>query len=187
MRCGSPPCNSETSRISSGMKATLSRRSVPPSCMTAAPSGVEQRMLGRPDGFAELAGFPAPSRRTKRFISSVRADKARWEKDSALRAVRNFENATSSWAHAAASRSRRAAEGASGAGALADDATDAERSEGVSMSGFELDSCAAPVTARLPAIKIARATGKRGFLVMIYYSKRCSEFPEDLRKTWTGA
>src|SRR6185369_17733051 len=89
--------------------------------MSAAPSGVVQRIEGRPE-LEEKAGLPAPSSRTKRFISSTRAAGVRREKDSALRAVRTCSKRVSSWAQAAARRSRRATEGASDAGAGAGDA-----------------------------------------------------------------
>src|SRR6516164_8077395 len=111
--------------------------------MSAAPSAVAQRISGRPEELAKSVGLPAPSSRTKRFISSVRAAGARREKDSTLRAVRNFANCVSSCAQAAERRSRSAAEGASGELDLAEtSAGEAAGRGGELVSGRELDSCA---------------------------------------------
>src|SRR5215475_10984286 len=89
--------------------------------------------MGRPTELAEVFGLPRSLRRTKRFINSVRAVTVSLEKDSVLRAVRNFLKATSSCEHAAARTSRRAEAGpAAAAGGRA--CTSPPR---------ELDSCAA--------------------------------------------
>src|SRR6266849_6545840 len=126
--------------------------------MSAAPSGVLQRMSGRPDGLEERAGLPAPSRRTKRFMSSVRA----------LRAVRNFSNDGSSCAHAAASRSRRAAEGASGAGFRADgDGGAVAGLAEVSESGRELDSWPKTTKGALNTSSTAETTTRKYLRIIL--------------------
>src|SRR6266851_47658 len=136
--------------------------------MSAAPSGVLQRMSGRPDGLEERAGLPAPSRRTKRFMSSVRAVGASCAKDCALRAVRNFSNDGSSCAHAAASRSRRAAEGASGAGFRADgDGGAVAGLAEVSESGRELDSWPKTTKGALNTSSTAETTTRKYLQIIL--------------------
>ena len=62
------------SRRSTGIKAMLSRvaRRLP-IWISAAPAGVSQRTMGRPEGLAVTEGVPGSLRSTKRFMKATRA------------------------------------------------------------------------------------------------------------------
>src|SRR5216684_12395 len=128
------PTVSVASRTSTGRKARLSAVSAPPICSSAAPPGVWQCTMGRPEGLGSSEGLPGSLRSTKRFIKATRAEGVRCAKVSALRAVRNFAKACSLCEQAAEMASRRAAVGEPGALAVAELALPAV--------GRELDSCA---------------------------------------------
>src|SRR5580658_2654584 len=119
---------SVASRKLTGMNATLSRVSAPPIRISAAPAGVSQRTMGRPEGLAVTEGLPASLRSTNRFMKATRAAGAMRLNASLLRAVRN--RAKSFWLceQAAIKTSRSAADGPFG------EVGGAEESE--------LDSCA---------------------------------------------
>jgi hypothetical protein len=51
-------------------------------------SGVSQRTIGRPDGFAVVEALPGTFNNTKRFIKDTRAAGASRSKDCLLRAVK---------------------------------------------------------------------------------------------------
>ncbi len=105
------PVESVTSRNSMGRNARLSRVSVPPMDISVVTSGVSQRTIGRPAGFAVAVALPGTFNSTKRFIKATRAAGASRSKDSLLRAVRYRENPVAFWEHAACKTSRSAAAG----------------------------------------------------------------------------
>src|SRR5712692_7942234 len=127
------PTVSVASRTSTGRKARLSAVSAPPICSSAAPPGVWQCTMGRPEGLGSSEGLPGSLRSTKRFIKATRAEGVRCAKVSALRAVRNLAKACSLCEQAAEMASRSAAVGEPGALAAAELAL---------AIGRELDSCA---------------------------------------------
>ncbi len=86
------PVESVTSRNSMGRNARLSRVSVPPMDISVVTSGVSQRTIGRPAGFAVAVALPGTFNSTKRFIKATRAAGVSRSKDSLLRAVRYREN-----------------------------------------------------------------------------------------------
>src|ERR1700676_908001 len=145
------PEESVASRKSTGKNAILSRVSVPPIWISAAPAGVSQRTMGRPAGLAVTEGLPGSLRSTNRFMKATRAAGAMREKDSLLRAVR--KRAKSFWLceQAAVRTSRSAADGPFGEPAWA--------------AGFEPDACAeAPLASgSSSAVRRRAGTVKIGF------------------------
>src|SRR6266404_4154128 len=129
------PVASVASRTSTGRNARLSEISAPPICNSAAPAGVSQRIVGRPEPVGSREGLPVSFKSTKRFMSATRAEGVRCAKVSAFRAVRYLEKACSFCEQAADKASRKAAVGASGAIAAAVGAA-------VLTCGAELLSCA---------------------------------------------
>src|SRR2546421_5565849 len=111
--------------------AMLSRRSVPPTCISVVTSGVWQRRVGRPAGFADAVGLPGSFRSTKRFINATRAGGVMRENASLLRAVRKRTNSVWFWEQAAESTAFSAALGPSVAVV----------SLAVLPPGLELESC----------------------------------------------
>src|ERR1700730_13564231 len=106
---------SEVLRSSMGRKATLSRSSAPPTCISVVTSGVWHRTMGRPAGFADAAALPGSLSRTKRFIRAMRAAGVMREKASRFRTVRKRAKSVWLWEQAADNTSRRAAAGAAAA------------------------------------------------------------------------
>src|SRR6267142_1065971 len=113
------PGASAVSRSSIGRKAMLSRSSVPPICIAVVTAGVWQRRMGRPAGFVEAVGLPGSLRRTKRFISAMRAKGVMRAKACLLRAVRKRAKSVWLWEQAAERTSRRAVAGVVAAGGAA--------------------------------------------------------------------
>src|SRR5437879_8852281 len=94
-----------------GRNAILSRSSAPPICISVVTSGVWQRRMGRPAGFADAVGLPGSFRSTKRFINATRAGGVMRENASLLRAVRKRTNSVWFWEQAAESTAFSAALG----------------------------------------------------------------------------
>src|SRR5204862_7925772 len=86
-----------------GRNAILSRWSAPPICISVVTSGVWQRRIGRPAGFADTLGLPGSFSSTKRFMNARRAGGVMRENASLLRAVRKRTNSVWFWEQAAAS------------------------------------------------------------------------------------
>src|SRR5208282_5162963 len=106
---------SVASRNSTGINATLSRVSAPPIWISAAPAGVSQRTMGRPEGLVVTEGLPGSLSSTKRFMNATRDAGAIRENDSLLRAVRKRSKSFWLCEQAAVSTSRSAADGPLGA------------------------------------------------------------------------
>src|SRR6266849_6190577 len=133
------PVVSVASRTSTGRNARLSEISAPPICNSAAPAGVSQRIVGRPEPVGSREGLPVSFKSTKRFMSATRAEGVRWAKVSAFRAVRYLDKDCSLCQQAANRASRKAAVGASGAFVEA---------AAVPACAAELLSCAGAVKAK---------------------------------------
>src|SRR6267378_2427202 len=130
------PAAPVVSRSSIGRKAMLSRSSVPPICISVVTAGVWQRRMGRPAGFVEAVGLPGSLRRTKRFMSAMRAKGVMRAKACLLRAVRKRAKSVWLWEQAAERTSRRAEAGVVAAGGAATGTVTA------GALGWELDSWA---------------------------------------------
>src|ERR1700687_1222135 len=109
------PVVSVASRTSTGRKARLSEISAPPICNSAAPPGVCQWTVGRPEPVGSREGLPGSFKSTNRFMNATRAKGGRWAKVFTFRDVRNLEKDCSLCEQAADKASRKAAVGASGA------------------------------------------------------------------------
>src|SRR6267378_8149674 len=149
---------SVVSRSSIGRKAMLSRSSVPPICISVATAGVWQRRMGRPAGFVEAVGLPGSLRRTKRFISAMRAKGVMRAKACLLRAVRKRAKPVWLWEQAAERTSRRAAAGVVAAGGAAAGTVTA------GALGWELDSWEKPALAVIEVMQKKKRT-RLGMLV----------------------
>src|SRR5208282_459934 len=139
---------SVASRNSTGRNATLSRVSAPPIWISAAPAGVSQRTMGRPEGLAVTEGLPGSLRSTKRFMKATRAAGAMRKNDSLLRTVR--KRAKSFWlCEQAAVRTSRSA-------------VDGPFCELGCEAGVELESCpeAAPASDNNSAARTSAGTLK---------------------------